>query len=114
MGATPGSSAAEAPSDAQSFEQLAKSGTDLSKLHRVEFQLRFRSEDAAEQAAVRLEDLAFATTIEHDEAENSWVVLASKRMYPVESDLKQLGDKVRTVAADGLGSYEGWRARLTQ
>jgi len=102
--------AAEPPSDAQALQQLQKSGSDLSKLHRVEYQLRFPVEDEATGAAMRLEDLAFAVTLERDDAHDSWVVLAAKRMYPVETDLRQLSDKVKTVTSEAHGTYEGWRA----
>ena len=103
-------SAAEPPPDAQALARLAKSGSDLSKVHRVEFQLRFPTEDDAAGAAARLEDLAFATTTERDESNDTWVVLAVKRMYPIESDLMGLRDKLKSIAVDGHGAYEGWRA----
>jgi hypothetical protein len=94
--------------DAQSLEQLAKSGDDLSRLHRIEFRLRFPNEEQATEAAVRLEDLAFAATFERDGAGEGWVVIALKRMYPVESDLAGLREKLDVIAAAGGGSYEGW------
>ncbi len=34
-----------------------------------------------------------------------------KRMYPVESDLQQLRDKLELIAAEGRGTYDGWKAR---
>jgi len=102
--------ATEHSSDAEALAQLVKSGSDLSKLHRVEFLLRFPTEDDAALATSQLEDLAFATTTERDEATDEWVILASKVMYPVESDLMGLRDKLNIVAAGGHGAYEGWRA----
>ena len=102
--------AADAPSDAQALQQLKQSGSDLAKLHRVEYQLRFHGQDDSAVAAARLEDLAFAVKRERDDATDSWVVLASKRMYPVQSDLEQLSTKVKTVASESQGAYEGWRA----
>ena len=106
--------AAEHLSDAEALARLAKSGSDLSKLHRVEFFLRFPSEDDAARAAFQLEDLAFATTTERDEAADEWVVLASKVMYPVESDLIGLRDKLNIIAAGAHGTYDGWQATLQQ
>jgi hypothetical protein len=104
--------ATEPSSDAEALARLAKSGSDLSKLHRVEFLLRFPTEVDAARATSQLEDLAFATTTEPDEATDEWVILASKVMYPVESDLMGLRDKLNVVAAEGHGTYNGWRATL--
>ncbi len=59
--------------DSMAVQQLAKSGSDLSKLHRVEFHLSFPSENAAADAVARLEELAFATTLERDDATDEWV-----------------------------------------
>ena len=96
--------------DAMAVQRLAKSGSDLSKLHRVEFHLSFPSENAAADAVARLEELAFATTLERDDATDEWVVLAAKTMYPVQSDLAGLRKQLESVAVEGGGSYEGWRA----
>ena len=109
LGATP-AAAAEAPSDAQALQQLKASGSDLSKLHRIEYVLRFPIEDDAARAVAQLEALAFMVTRERDDANDRWVVQATKRMYPVQTDLEQLSTKVKTVAAEAQGTYEGWRA----
>ena len=100
--------------DAEALKQLAASGSDLSKLHRVEFFLRFATEETAVHAASQLEELAFAAATEHDVADDSWVVVASKRMYPVESDLQGLRDKLNLIAAEGRGKYTGWRAKAVR
>ena len=103
--------AATPSSDAQALAQLAKSGSDLSKLHRVEFVLRFPTEDDAARAASQLEELAFAAVTERDDAADEWVILATKVMYPVESNLLGLRDKLNTIASEGRGKYDGWRAK---
>lgn len=100
--------------DAEGLRQLVKSGSDLSKLHRVQYSLRFPTEDDAIAAVARLEDLAFAATTERDDANDNWVVLAVKRMYPVESDLRGLREKLEVVASEGHGSYEGWTAKRVE
>jgi hypothetical protein len=99
-------------SDAQAYQQLKKSGSDLSKLHRLEFQLRFMSEEEVAKATASLEALAFTTMTEQDpNSANVWVVLATKVMYPVETDIVALSDKLKVIAKEGFGTYEGWRAR---
>ena len=102
--------AADLPSDTDALRALEKSGSDLSKLHRVVFYLHFPDEESAAAAIPRLEDLAFAATIERDDAEDRWAVMATKRMYPAESSLAGLRAHLEAIAADGGGSYAGWRA----
>ena len=91
--------------------RLAASGSDLSALHRIEFRLHFPTRFKADQAVLKLEALAFATTVSRDERSGRWQIVAVKRMYPVESDLQGLRDKLEVVATEGNGSYDGWQAR---
>ena len=95
--------------DGVALAQLKKSGSDLSKLHRVDFRLVFPSQEAAEQAEAQLVELAFKPETGQGEGEE-WIVVASKRMYPVESDLKGLRDKLEVIARQGRGTYTGWTA----
>jgi Regulator of ribonuclease activity B len=97
--------------DGQSLDQLAKSGSDLTKLHQVDFTLRFPTVKAAERAELQLIGLAFTTMIERGKTANERVVQASKMMFPVESDLMGLRDKLDGIATAGKGVYEGWRAK---
>lgn len=97
--------------DAVLLEQLARSGSDLSKVHRIDFTLHFPTQKAAEHAELQLIGLAFETTIESGKTANDWVIQASKNMYPVESDLQGLRDKLEGIAKENHGSYNGWRAK---
>lgn len=97
--------------DARALEQFARTGANLAQPHRLEFRLRFPTEERAQEAATRLEDLAFAATPQRSADGKSWVVLALKNMYPVESDLAGLREKLDEIAATGGGSYDGWRAQ---
>jgi hypothetical protein len=96
------------------LEKLAKTGANLLQLHRVDFRLRFPSEAQAKEAVVRLEDLAFAAVPERSGKGDGWTVLASKKMYPVESDLVGLREKLDVIAAAGGGSYDGWQAKAVK
>jgi hypothetical protein len=98
--------------DAVLLEQLAKSGSDLTKLHRVEFTLHFPTQKAAERAELQLIGLAFETNTEPNKTGKDWVIQASKNMYPVESDLLGLRDKLEVIARENHGTYDGWRAKL--
>ena len=100
--------------DGKLLEALRESGSDLSKLHKVDFLLRFPAQEAAEIASSQLVELAFAVEIAADADEKGWVVQASKRLYPVESDLLGLRDKLNVIAVAGGGTYEGWTARAIE
>jgi hypothetical protein len=99
--------------DGVALAQLARGGSDLSKLHRIDFRLVFPSREAAEQAQSQLGELAFATELGEGEPD-AWIVVATKRMYPVESDLKGLRDKLEVIARQGHGTYTGWTARVIE
>lgn len=102
-----------APSpDAILLDKLAKSGSDLSKLHRVEFTLHFATKFSAERAEGELIGLAFETKVEQGKSADQWIVHGWKVMYPVESDLSGLRDKLDAIAAEGHGSYDGWSAKV--
>src|SRR5512139_2316982 len=92
------STAAQPTADAVALAQLEMSGSDLSKLHQFDFTLRFASQKAAERSTLLLEGLAFATRVERGRADSEWMVHAIKRLYPVESDLIGLRDKLDDVA----------------
>lgn len=98
--------------DAVALEQLAKSGADLSKLHQIDFTLRFPSQKAAERAELALMGFAFSTSKLPSKTTDQWTVVGTKKMYPLESDLSGLRDKLDAIAAEGKGTYEGWRARV--
>ena len=100
--------------DKVSLDQLAGSGSDLSKLHRFEFLLRFPTQKAAERAAAKLVQLAFETRVEPGKTGAEWLVHGGKRLYPIESDLNGLRDKLDAIAAQERGSYDGWKARIIQ
>jgi hypothetical protein len=98
-------------SDAQAFEQLKKSGADLTQVHRIEFHLRFKSEAEVAKAIASLEALAFDTRSEPIAGTGkTWLVRATKMMYPVETDIEALSTKLERIAAEDSGTYEGWHA----
>jgi hypothetical protein len=83
-------------------------GKDADEPRRLEFVLRFPTEDGAADAASRLEELAFKPSVEHDSENEEWVLLALKTMYPRESDLAMLRSRLDAIAKEGGGKYEGW------
>jgi hypothetical protein len=98
--------------DGKLIDQLARSGSDLSKLHQFEFTLRFPSQRAAERVELRIIGFAFATKIEPGRTPEERVIRATKVMYPVESDLQGLREKLNAIAAESDAVYEGWKAKV--
>jgi hypothetical protein len=78
--------AQESSPDAKGIQQLARSGSDLGKLHRIDFTLRFPTQLTAQRAELALIGFAFDTKIERGKAASEWIIHAVKVMYPVETD----------------------------
>jgi hypothetical protein len=74
--------------------------------------LRFPTQAVAKRAEGELLGLAFETKIERGKTDSDWLVTAAKRMYPSEPDLSGLRDKLNGIAAQGKGSYDGWKAKV--
>ncbi len=60
---------------------------------------------------MQLIGFAFSTKIEPGKTAGQWLLRGTKKMYPLESDLSGLRDKLNAIAEEGKGSYEGWRAK---
>jgi|JI10StandDraft_1071094.scaffolds.fasta_scaffold127088_4 hypothetical protein len=106
--------AATATADGLALAQLEKSGSDLEKLHQFDFVLRFPTQKAAERSTLMLEGLAFATRVERGRSDTEWLVHAVKRLYPVESDLIGLREKLEDIARQHRGAYTGWTAKVAE
>ncbi len=98
--------------DGKAIDQLARSGSDLNQLHQVDFTLRFPTQQSAQRAELELIGFAFLTKIERGKGEGEWIIHATKVMYPVETDLAGLREKLDAIAAKGRGSYDGWKAKV--
>lgn len=104
-----------APSqDARLLSRLQQSGSNLEKLHEFDFVLLFPTQKAAERSTLMLEGLAFAARVERGRSDAEWRVHAVKRLYPVESDLIGLRDKLDDIARQHKGSYTGWTAKVAE
>lgn len=106
--------AATATADGLALAQLENSGSDLEKLHQFDFVLRFPTQKAAERSTLMLEGLAFATRVERGRSDTEWLVHAVKRLYPVESDLIGLREKLEDIARQHRGAYTGWTAKVAE
>jgi hypothetical protein len=106
--------AGPASKDAVALAQLEHNGSDLSKLHEFDFLLRFPTQKAAERSTLMLAGLAFSARVERGKTDAEWLVHATKRLYPVESDLIGLRDKLDDIARQLKGTYVGWKAKVAE
>lgn len=93
--------------DAQVIEQLRKAGSNLSKVHTLDFNLDFPSESAARSALAQLELLHYSSEV-HPLRDGMWTVTVHKPMRLDESAIGKVGSQLAQVAARFGGKYDGW------
>jgi len=93
--------------DEWGLKQLAQLGDDLSKTHKLEFQLRFPTKSAAEQASPKVEAAGYEVVIAEDES-MEWSFVAIKSMVPDAEALLRIHRELDAVASAVGGRYEGW------
>lgn len=93
--------------DEWALKQLTDLGDDLSKPHKLEFQLRFPTKLAAEQAAPALKAAGYEIVIAQDGREG-WSFLATKTMVPDDEGLLTAHNELDAAATAAGGHYEGW------
>lgn len=92
--------------DEWALKQFAQLGDDLSKPHKLEFQLRFPTKPAAEQAAPGIRAAGYDTAIIQDG--DGWSFVATKMMVPDAEGLLTVHNELDAAAAAAGGHYEGW------
>ena len=93
--------------DEWALDQLKEAGADLSKPHKLEFQLHFPTQSAAEQAAPRLKVAGYEVAMK-DDAQEGWLCVATKTMIPDLSALQKIHGELDSVATFFGGRYDGW------
>lgn len=95
-------------SDRDVLEQLRRDGSDLSRPHPVEFFFHFASRDIALKVAEILSSEGFATSVGPGAGSRYQILLASKVIVPLASDLAALRARFAILSAAEGGTYEGW------
>ena len=98
--------------DQQVLEQLRAAGSDLSKSHEIEFFLYFPSEEAAEQAGLRLETEGFAGEVRDTPDRAAWLCLVYRQMVPERTKLAALRKRFNTLTRELGGEYDGWETKI--
>lgn len=94
--------------DEWALAQLRQAGDDLSKPHKLEFQLRFPTQSAAEQAETRIKTADFDVEAKLDDQKGGWICVATKTMIPELAALMKIHNDFDGIATQFGGIYDGW------
>lgn len=109
----PGKESASAANDDRAvLEQLREAGSDFSKPHQIEFYLYFPTEDAAGQAAQKLEAEGFEGEMQRSVDLKNWLCLVRQEMLPELSKIGTAKRRLTKLAQEFGGEYDGWETKI--
>ena len=94
--------------------QLRKSGSALSKPHKIEFFLYFPSQSFAEKASLEIRDSGFDVEVKRAAQGDSWLCFATKTMVPALPDLQKIRQTFMALAGSMDGEYDGWGTQVVR
>lgn len=95
--------------DARVIENLVAAGSDISKLHNVDFFMLLPSEAQAKMAAAEMERLGYTVaSIDQPPGQSQWQIQATRRMAPQLEAMTATTRELEAVAARHGGDYDGW------
>jgi hypothetical protein len=94
--------------DAETVQQLAAAGADLSRPHRIEFFLYLPARPEADIVAEILRQEGFTVEVSQDEAGSDWLCLATMTMVPQLEVLQHWRGRLTELAETYQGAYDGW------
>lgn len=100
--------------DKQILEQLGAAGSDLTKVHKIEFFLYFPSEEKANDAIVDIKKEGLDVDLRKSISGSEWLCLATKKMVPEYAELVRLRKLFDSVAEKRGGEYDGWGTELVK
>jgi hypothetical protein len=105
---------AQSSADAEGIERLAKAGSDLTRVHAIEFLFYFPSRASADEASARLQAAGYTVSIEGGATGTRCVLRATRSMVPLLSELQALRSRLDELAAREGGLYDDWRAEAVK
>ena len=90
------------------LQELKKAGSNLSKPHKIEFFLYFKSHASAEAVAPSIKNLGFDIEVRQSAQGTDWLCLATKAMVPELAALQKIRRNFNAIAAANDGEYDGW------
>ncbi len=94
--------------------QLRKSGSDLSKPHKIEFFLYFPTQPVAEQARSKILAEGFEVEVQKAAQGDSWLCFATKEMIPALADLQRIRQNFEALDRSMNGEYDGWGTAVVE
>ena len=94
--------------------QLEKAGSNLHKLHEIEFFLYFKKKDLAERAGKLVAAEGCKVKVERGAGAKAWLCHATKRMVPEMKALSLLRKRFNGIAKKCDGEYDGWGAQVVK
>jgi len=105
---------AQGSTDAEGIDRLAKTGSDLTHVHAIEFLFYFPSRASADEASARLRAEGYKVSIKDDVTGTRCTLRATRSMVPILSELEVLRSKLNELAGREGGLYDGWRAEVVK
>ncbi len=100
--------------DADTLEELARVGSDLTRPHDIEFFLYLETEAEAEAIAAQVRREGFRAEVRPTETDTCWLCLATRTMRPELEALHRWRARFTTLAETSGGAYDGWGATVVE
>jgi hypothetical protein len=98
--------------DALTLKAMKKAGADLSLPHKIDFYLQFKTQEAANQSVVQVENLGLTVAGVH-KLGDEWEIHAQKEMVPDLKAIKEIKEKLANIARLHAGELDGWGTAVT-
>jgi hypothetical protein len=98
--------------DQQVIDVLTRNHSDLQKPHRFDFYLFVPTKVAAASAAVRLSEEGYKSVVRRGADGKNWLCLASKTFVPDKPRIHEAQARMKALAVQYRGEYDGWESDL--
>lgn len=96
------------------LQQLKKAGSNLSKAHKIEFFLYFKTQASAEVIAPIIKNAGFEVEVKQAAQGTGWLCLATKTMIPELAALQKIRRDFSAIASAKEGEYDGWGTEVVK
>ena len=90
------------------LERLRQHGSDLSKLHKIDFFFILPHQAAAEKIGESLAKEGFEVEVTESTESDDWSCCVTMKMVPELANLRALRRSFRNLAESLDGTYDGW------